>query len=339
MTSLLKKTSIFGGDRPWSPLDWTSSDDRVRGGSSISELACNPLSPTAIFHGNLDTKTLGGAGFASQRTTGEDRNWDLSKYDGLVLDIAKSDEKKYTLTLKDELLPKMPNGRDQSTVSWEYDFKANPHGGKIFIQWDEFKPTYRGRDKKDAKPLDLQHVKRISFMMRSFFATQEGDFSLSINSLSAFSKHDKATGEQLHNGLKHRATSNSANGTSGGGTQGWFNWMFSSCSAPSSLWHHKHACAMTLVLPQVRLNLQSPTRTSQARITNLQTLLTSHYKSLNHNQYTDHEAGKHTMVVITNLYWARWMHYDIEHHHGPEGTTNNDYADDDHIIYPGFIVL
>lgn len=134
----------------------------------MSELTCGPHSPTAVFHGNLDTKTLGGAGFASQRTAGDDQKWDFSKYDGLVLDIVKSDEKKYTLTLKDELLPKSSNGREQSTVSWEYDFKVDSGGGKVFIHWDEFQPTYRGREKKDATPLDLKHVKRISFMMRRY---------------------------------------------------------------------------------------------------------------------------------------------------------------------------
>lgn len=154
--------------RPWSPLDWTSSDDRVRGGSSYSELACSPFSPTAIFKGNLDIETLGGAGFASQRTTGEGRNWDLSKYDGMVLDIEKADGKQYTLILKGELLPKSPNGREQSTISWEYDFKADKEGEKVYVQWEEFKATYRGREKKDAKPLDLKHVKRISLMMRRY---------------------------------------------------------------------------------------------------------------------------------------------------------------------------
>lgn len=89
-------------DRPWNPLDWTSSDDRVRGGSSYSELSCSPVSPIAEFRGNLDIKTLGGAGFASQRTTGEDRSWDLSFYDGLELGIAASDDKQYTLVVKDE---------------------------------------------------------------------------------------------------------------------------------------------------------------------------------------------------------------------------------------------
>jgi hypothetical protein len=34
---------------------------------------------------------LGGAGFASQRTTGEDREWDLSEYAGIQLSIAKGD--------------------------------------------------------------------------------------------------------------------------------------------------------------------------------------------------------------------------------------------------------
>ena len=90
----------------------------------------------------------------------------MSDYDGRLLDVAKSDGKQYTLTLKDELLPRSPNGREQSTISWEYDFK--PKGGreKVFASWDNFKATYRGREKPDAKPLDLKNVKRISLMMR-----------------------------------------------------------------------------------------------------------------------------------------------------------------------------
>ena len=42
------------------------------------------------FNGELDIKTLGGAGFASQRTTG-DRTWDLSEHAGIVLDVTESD--------------------------------------------------------------------------------------------------------------------------------------------------------------------------------------------------------------------------------------------------------
>jgi hypothetical protein len=62
----------------------------------------------ARFHGILDIETLGGAGFASQRTTGDERKWDLSgktapvmeicrmlnlatEFAGIQLDIAKAD--------------------------------------------------------------------------------------------------------------------------------------------------------------------------------------------------------------------------------------------------------
>ncbi|RDW71903.1 CIA30 family protein [Coleophoma crateriformis] len=169
MPSSTHTRDLFGGDQPWSSSDWTDSDDRVRGGHSQSHLTITPTQPTtAVFQGNLDIKTLGGAGFASQRTTGEDRVWDLSPYDGLLLDLDAADTKRYTVTLKDELLPKSSNGREQSTVSWEYDFTVDPNatGGLLFVPWKDFSPTYRGREKNDAKPLDLKNIKRFSLMMR-----------------------------------------------------------------------------------------------------------------------------------------------------------------------------
>jgi hypothetical protein len=83
-----------------------------------SYLDCS--SPIARFYGNLDITTLGGAGFASQRTDTETRTWDLSSYSGIHLDLGKTDGKKYTFILKDEILPVDPEtGREQSTISWE----------------------------------------------------------------------------------------------------------------------------------------------------------------------------------------------------------------------------
>jgi hypothetical protein len=188
---------LFGGEAGWNADDWTSSDDRVRGGKSESHLDCHGSS--AIFHGTLDIKTLGGAGFASQRTRDTSRSWDLSPGDGILLKLGEGDDdsfnKKYTLILKDEILEKRPDGREQSTVSWEYDF-AGPdssrdskkfgtdgHGYVHYVPWSEFKPTYRGKPKSDAKPLDLASIKRISIMMRSFFGEQEGPFRLRIESI------------------------------------------------------------------------------------------------------------------------------------------------------------
>lgn len=131
-------------------------------------------SSEAEFSGTLDIKTLGGAGFASQRTVDEavGSPWDLSGYDALVLDVARADGKRYTVTLKDEVLPRRPDGREQSTVSWEYDFvvQAEEGGarGKVVIPFADFEATYRGRPKEDAEPLDLGNVRRISFMMRRY---------------------------------------------------------------------------------------------------------------------------------------------------------------------------
>ncbi|KAG9234710.1 complex I intermediate-associated protein 30-domain-containing protein [Amylocarpus encephaloides] len=165
----LNEKYLFGGDEQWLQSGWTSSDDRVRGGYSISHLTCH--ANMAVFHGNLDIEALGGAGFASQRTVGNDRTWDLSGYDGLLLHIAEADGKKYTLAVKDEILPKSPNGREQSTMSWEYEFEPKKDGEKIHLTWGELNPTYRGREKKDAEPLDLKRVKRFSLMMRRYLLT------------------------------------------------------------------------------------------------------------------------------------------------------------------------
>ncbi|KAG8157596.1 hypothetical protein KVR01_012638 [Diaporthe batatas] len=203
---------LFGGDRPWDASQFTASDDRVRGGKSQSYLTVlngpEAAASQAQFSGNLDITALGGAGFASQRTADDVPGWDVSGYDVLVLDVARADSRKYTLTLKDEILPRRPDGRDQSTVSWEYDFVVGAGAGAgageghatgsgstagstlLVIPFGDFQPTYRGKPKPDAEPLDLKNVKRVSFMMRSFFGTQEGDFSIVFNSV-AVEKRDK----------------------------------------------------------------------------------------------------------------------------------------------------
>ncbi|KAF7553172.1 hypothetical protein G7Z17_g3835 [Cylindrodendrum hubeiense] len=188
---------LFGGDSPWDAATWTSSDDRVRGGSSISYLTVTDPE-RARFHGHLDTTTLGGAGFASQRTVGV-LALDLSEYAGLVLCLGGgASGHKYTLTLKDTIPGDRGDGRDQAGLSWETDFEAPKEGGDIQLPWDKFRATYRGRDKPDAEPLDLTSIKRVSFMMRSFFGTQDGDFELVIHAIAAkksFSDGDESDDE------------------------------------------------------------------------------------------------------------------------------------------------
>ncbi|RFN51921.1 complex i intermediate-associated protein 30 [Fusarium flagelliforme] len=187
---------LFGGNKPWNSSLWTASDDRVRGGSSISHLTVS--SPTqAVFHGHLDTKTLGGAGFASQRTKG-DLALDLSHTAGLQLVLgAGNSTQKFTLNVKDTIPGKRPDGRDESGVSWEVDFEAPSEGGVLVKHWDEFKATYRGREVTDPEPLKVGDIKRISIMARSFFDKQDGDFKLVVNSIGAVCKdHDDSDDEE-----------------------------------------------------------------------------------------------------------------------------------------------
>lgn len=180
--------------RKWDADDWTASDDRVRGGKSQSYLDIESSGSVAKFNGNLDTETLGGAGFASQRTTGDDRSWDLSKYDGIELVIAKADAQRYTFTVKNHLLPRRSDGREQSTVVYEYDFAIDSGAGHsenddnsttIFIPWSALKATYRGKPKDDAPKFNKKKIKRFSIMNRSFFGDQKGKFALSIKSIAA----------------------------------------------------------------------------------------------------------------------------------------------------------
>ncbi|EIM92479.1 CIA30-domain-containing protein [Stereum hirsutum FP-91666 SS1] len=180
--------ALFGGNQPWVVQEWTASDDRVRGGKSQSYLSAGGLARTAVFHGNLDITALGGAGFASQRTATNTEIWNLAEFDGLLLDVENADDLRYTLTLKDTLLPPDPDtGREQSTISYEYDFSVDGQidsSKRLYIPWSAFRATYRGRDMPDAPSVNLKSIRRFSFMVRSFFGDQQGNFSLSIRSLS-----------------------------------------------------------------------------------------------------------------------------------------------------------
>ena len=90
----------------------------------------------------------------------------------------------YTLTVSNEIAEKRPDGRNKSTVLYEYSFMTmNGVGLSVKIGWDQFKPMYRGKPKEYAPKLDISKIRRWSFMIRSFFDTQCGDFSLEIMSL------------------------------------------------------------------------------------------------------------------------------------------------------------
>ncbi|PWW78902.1 NADH:ubiquinone oxidoreductase complex I intermediate-associated protein 30, partial [Tuber magnatum] len=175
---------------PWGLNEWTEQDDTVRGGSSTSTLFIPPGGVRAAFSGNLDTKTLGGTGFASQRTTGE-CIWDLSEYQGIELFVKPGSIKTYSFNIKD-LLPDtyIVNGtvRENSTLEYEATFTPSgdpsSDGERIVLPFGKFEATYRGRPQNGTK-LNLSNIRRFSLMVRSFFGSQEGEFRLVIISISA----------------------------------------------------------------------------------------------------------------------------------------------------------
>jgi len=169
---------LFGGSETWYSSDWTSSNDSIRGGSSNSKLSTS--GGLAIFSGHLDTKTLGGAGFASQRTSSE-LDLDLSAYDGFELVLGSSDGKKYTFVLKDD-------DGEAGSINWQVDFQVSSFdsGEKtVNFSWWEFNPIFKGKEADGVEDLKKHDIKRIGFMFRSFFGKQEGDFKLGIKSITA----------------------------------------------------------------------------------------------------------------------------------------------------------
>ena len=60
----------------------------------------------------------------------------MADYDGIELLITEADTKRYTFILKDQLLALDPEtGREQSTISYEYDFQVSMEakGNSAFV--------------------------------------------------------------------------------------------------------------------------------------------------------------------------------------------------------------
>ena len=95
----------------------------------------------------------------------------------------------YTLILKDEeMAGKREDGREKAGISWEVEFRSGQKkevekegaaGNEtskeektvstiIWVPWEDFKPTYRGKEKKDAGRLKTGELRRVGIMMRRY---------------------------------------------------------------------------------------------------------------------------------------------------------------------------
>ena len=108
--------------------------------------------------------------------------------------MEEGDGKVYTLILKDEKAAgKREDGREKAGMNWEVDFmvgRKEASGGAgiegrekgekesavvdddvgttttIWVPWEDFKATYRGKEKEDAGELKRGEVRKVGFMMR-----------------------------------------------------------------------------------------------------------------------------------------------------------------------------
>lgn len=170
---------LFGGD--WHVNDWRTVDDRIRGGSSKSVLEQKD-DGSVVFRGELDTTTLGGAGFASQVYYYQDRI-DLSKFKGICVAFGEfDDEKMLAINLFNHLPKDRGDGRNASGITYKAVLKPFS-SGSVFIPFSDFKPTFRGKE-RDGPPLNLQKVYGIGIMMQSFFDKQKGPFEICLKEIS-----------------------------------------------------------------------------------------------------------------------------------------------------------
>ncbi|KDN53217.1 CIA30-domain-containing protein [Tilletiaria anomala UBC 951] len=184
-----------------------------------------------VFEGFLDTTTLGGAGFSSQVcSTGFPWSVSQEQFRGLALRYrqpspsVQPEEKQpgggntpvtsYVIQLKMAVPESRPDGRRESVVAYEWEFDTNTAAAKetpvgqlvrVAADWSAFRPTYRGRPKDGAEPLDPAKVKEWSIMARSNFGSQSGSFLLQIAALSAIHSTTNllATGKETNKNLMH----------------------------------------------------------------------------------------------------------------------------------------
>ncbi|KAJ9079387.1 hypothetical protein DSO57_1035892 [Entomophthora muscae] len=192
--SLFMQKDVFGGSQQWDTYDFLAVDDRLRGGSSQSYMEAFDSNNTAMFYGVLDTKTLGGAGFASQSVESPNVIFDFSYFSGLELSYLTSEKKYFTIDISNEYSAFLPNGSKPSTVEFQAVFTSEvgeAEGGgpqKVYLPFTDFTPVERGRpSKRPGLTLDLGSIRKVAFQLRSFFDQQSGPFSINLIKLTCIS--------------------------------------------------------------------------------------------------------------------------------------------------------
>ena len=154
---------IFPG--PANSRPWKVVNDNVMGGVSKSCMTLTPES-VGVFSGRVSLEN--GGGFASARVDVEGQ--DLTGRGAVEVEV-KGDDKRYQLHLR---MTPGPGG-----VSYRARFETRKEEWlTIRLPFTSFVATFRGREVRDAAPLDPSRIRQLGFLIAD---GQEGDFRLEIS--------------------------------------------------------------------------------------------------------------------------------------------------------------
>jgi len=172
-TLLSSTVPLFGGPAPWRYNDWRQVTDNIRGGTSTAYLR-GVTDIGAEFSGELDV-TRPRDGFAGMAYKVENLPHDLTKLEGISIDVVEQDGNEYQISLE------MRGAISGAT----HKFKFKPEKPGVHeMPFKDFVPMLRGNPAPKLPPLDLERVETISLEVGSHLGKQSGPYTLTLRGLS-----------------------------------------------------------------------------------------------------------------------------------------------------------
>ena len=161
---------IYDFNRPETSGSWMIVNDGVMGGVSQSRLSLDEQG-ALVFEGRVSLDY--GGGFASVRLIVN--QLDAQKYQGIFLKI-RGDGNKYQLRLRQ-------TSRVDGAAFYQRFKTEIGKWVEIYLPFNEFKASYRGRLLPNHPKLDTSRIAQIGLMISD---KQNGDFRLEVNRIAIF---------------------------------------------------------------------------------------------------------------------------------------------------------
>jgi NADH dehydrogenase [ubiquinone] 1 alpha subcomplex assembly factor 1 len=149
---------------------WQIVNDGVMGGKSESQFQINE-DGNGLFLGKVSLKNSGGFASVFNR-----QPLNLGGFSSIRLRV-RSDGKRYSFRVK--------TGTGESAAPWWYESRFETVRDEwldIILPLKGFTPTYRGREPKNAPPLNPEKIIQYGFLISD---KQQGEFRIEVESIEA----------------------------------------------------------------------------------------------------------------------------------------------------------